>query len=187
MHNSSKRTEPLKATVSQETHHKGPRGLSRAWLWAVLMAVVAGAAGLSLTLGWFSPRSSPSTPQVIGEQWRVSIGELQEGKASHFQHKLADHTTVRFFLIRSSDGTFRAALDACDVCWPQGKGYVQEGDHMVCRNCGRRFPSQSIGMKRGGCNPHPLPYRLEGKHLVIRLLDLQEGERYFRLAGGTRS
>ncbi len=78
-------------------------------------------------------------------------------------------------------------MDACEVCWPQGKGYVQDGNYMVCKNCGRKFRTQDIGLYRGGCNPHPLKPGLDGKELVIDLKELQEGARYFRLTGGSRS
>lgn len=185
MHNSNKTNHISQGPAHQDQNR--PRRLPRPWIWAFLPAVVAAAVVLGLALGWFSPWPLSSAPQVKGEQWRVSLEGFQDGEARHFHHGLADGTKVRFFLLKSSDGTLRAALDACDVCWPQGKGYVQEGDYMVCKNCGRRFSSQSLGMQRGGCNPHPLAYRLEGKHLVIRLQELQEGARYFRLPGGSRS
>jgi hypothetical protein len=46
--------------------------------------------------------------------------------------------------MKSADGVIRAAYDACDVCYRERKGYHQEGDDMVCNNCGRHFPSTSI-------------------------------------------
>ncbi|MEJ5375715.1 MAG: DUF2318 domain-containing protein [bacterium] len=166
--------------TAYENGHRRHNRLSRSGMRAVLQILIAGVATLGLTSGCFSPGDSSSSPQVKGDQWRLSIKDFQEGKARHFHYRLADNTTVRFFLIKTSDGTFRAALDACDVCWPQGKGYVQDGNYMVCKNCGRTFRNQDIGLYRGGCNPHPLQSRLEGKELVIELKELQEGARYFR-------
>jgi uncharacterized membrane protein len=73
------------------------------------------------------------------------------------------------------------------VFWQQGKGHVQDGGYMVSKNCGRKFANEKIGIYRGGCNPHPLPYRIEGKELVTELRELEEGARYLRLTGGSRS
>ena len=88
--------------------------------------------------------------------------DLADGKAKYYAYKVNDDMTIRFFMLKSSDGVIRAAFDACDVCWPAGKGYAQEGDVMICRNCGQRFASTRINEVRGGCNPSPLERRLEG-------------------------
>ena len=84
---------------------------------------------------------------------------------------------------RSSDGIIRAAFDACDVCWPAGKGYYQEGDYMVCRNCGRRFASVLVNEVKGGCNPAPLNRGVTGDKLLINVNDIVEGKQYFDFSG----
>lgn len=107
---------------------------------------------------------------------------FSDGKARHFEYT-ADDMTIRYFLLKSSDGIVRAAFDACDVCWPAGKGYYQEGDTMVCRNCGRRFKSTLINEVKGGCNPAPLSREIIGDQLVIRLDDIVKGKQYFDFSG----
>ena len=91
--------------------------------------------------------------------------------------------TVRYFILKSSDGIVRAAFDACDVCWPAGKGYYQDGDSMVCRNCGRRFHSVLINEVKGGCNPAPLTRSVDGDQLVIKVDDILKGKPYFNFSG----
>jgi uncharacterized membrane protein len=90
---------------------------------------------------------------------------------------------VSLFEDKSSDGVLRAAFDACDVCWPAGKGYYQEGDNMVCRNCGRRFASVRVNEVKGGCNPAPLNRSVQNGKLVIQVKDILEGKQYFNFAG----
>lgn len=102
-----------------------------------------------------------------------------DGKARHFQFETKDGQTIRYFALKSSDGIIRAAFDACDVCWPAGKGYYQEGDFMVCRNCGRRFASVKVNEVKGGCNPAPLKREVLGENLVIQVKDILEGRQYF--------
>jgi uncharacterized membrane protein len=104
---------------------------------------------------------------------------FDNGKAHFFSYKTNDGVTIRYFIMKSSDGVIRAAFDACDVCWPENKGYTQQGDFMVCNNCGRRFPSIRINEVRGGCNPAPLKRKIEQGNVVIRVTDLLQGKTYF--------
>ena len=102
-----------------------------------------------------------------------------DGKARHFTHKTEDGVTIRYFIIRSSDGVIRAAFDACDVCWPENKGYSQKGDFMVCKNCGKQFPSARINEVRGGCNPAPLERKVENGNVIFQVTDILQGKAYF--------
>lgn len=106
---------------------------------------------------------------------------FEDGKARHFQH-VDNGFTIKFFILKSSDGVIRAAFDACDVCWPAGKGYYQEGDSMVCRNCGRRFASVLVNEVKGGCNPAPLTRNVENGKVIIQVKDILEGKQYFNFS-----
>ena len=108
------------------------------------------------------------------------------GKAHHFTYKTEDSVTIRYFILRSSDGVIRAAFDACDVCWPENKGYYQKGDFMVCHNCGRQFSSVRVNEVQGGCNPAPLNRKMENSSVIIQVADLLQGRRYFDLKGVKR-
>ncbi len=107
---------------------------------------------------------------------------FEDGKARHFQHVAADFK-IKYFVLKSSDGIIRAAFDACDVCWPAGKGYYQEGDYMVCRNCGRKFASVLVNEVKGGCNPAPLNRKFENGKVIIEVKDILEGRQYFNFSG----
>jgi uncharacterized membrane protein len=106
---------------------------------------------------------------------------FDDGKARHFQH-VAGKFNIKYFILKSSDGVIRAAFDACDVCWPAGKGYYQDGDFMVCRNCGRRFASVLVNEVKGGCNPAPLTRNVENGKVVIQVKDILEGKQYFNFS-----
>lgn len=108
-----------------------------------------------------------------------SLNDFADGKAKHFQYKTPNGKTIRYFIIKSSDGVIRAAFDACDVCWPSGKGYVQEGNFMTCRNCGRKFPSDQVNVVTGGCNPAALTRQITKTHLTLQVKDILEGQKYF--------
>ena len=107
---------------------------------------------------------------------------FEDGKARHFEHVSGD-LSIKYFILKSSDGIIRAAFDACDVCWPAGKGYYQEGDNMVCRNCGRRFASILVNEVKGGCNPAPLTRSVQNGQVVIQVKDILDGKQYFNFSG----
>lgn len=102
----------------------------------------------------------------------IAVAGISDGKAHHFQVKSEDGTMVTFFVLKSADGVLRAAIDACDVCYRSGLGYYQEGDNMVCKNCGQKFASNKINEIKGGCNPAPLDRTVVGNKLVIEMKDI---------------
>ena len=113
-----------------------------------------------------------------------AVSLFDDGKARHFQYKTEDGLTVKYFVLKSSDGIIRAAFDACDVCWKAGKGYYQEGDFMVCRNCGRKFASVLVNQVKGGCNPAPLNRTIVDGNVVISAADIVGGRSYFEFSKG---
>ena len=108
----------------------------------------------------------------------IPVKDIDDGKAHHYQVKAADSSMVTFFVLKSRDGVIRAAIDACDVCYRSGKGYKQDGDDMVCQNCGQHFSSNKINVIKGGCNPAPLERKIEGKNLVIAMNDINKNSWY---------
>jgi uncharacterized membrane protein len=137
---------------------------------------------LSLFLiSFFSPAKCLGKEESISSSAVISysLNDFSDGKAKYFQYKSPKGKTIRFFIIKSSDGIIRAAFDACDVCWPSGKGYAQDGDFMVCRNCGRRFPSSKVNVITGGCNPAALNRQITKTQVVIKINDLLAGQHYF--------
>ncbi|HEU4391870.1 MAG TPA: Fe-S-containing protein [Blastocatellia bacterium] len=147
-------------------------------LIAVLVVLAAIAVYVVATSG--GGKSSPDTAsaQENTAEFRIPLASLSDGRAKFFSHN-AGGAAVRFFVIKSSDGVYRAALDACDVCYHARKGYEQEGDEMVCRNCGQRFPSKLINEVRGGCNPIGVTRSVEADSIIIKKSDLDGLKNYF--------
>jgi uncharacterized membrane protein len=146
----------------------------------VALAVVAGVA-LYLTTGRDSggaEAASATTATTAGDV-KIALAEVNDGKA-HFYSYDAGGVQVKYFVLKSSDGVIRAAFDACDVCYANKLGYHQEGDEMVCNNCGRRFPSTKINVLEGGCNPSPLDRTEKGDQLVIATSAIEAGVQYFQ-------
>ncbi len=138
----------------------------------LLIVVLAGSNAYALFGGKFKILK-PKDGKLI-----IPIKDVNDGKAHYFKAKSGDGTMVDFFLVQSADGIIRAAVDSCDVCYRSGKGYVQEGNVMVCTNCGRRFATDRINEVKGGCNPAPLARVVDGKNLVISMNDINANAWY---------
>jgi uncharacterized membrane protein len=64
---------------------------------------------------------------------------------------------MEIMAVKASDGTIRTAFNTCQVCNGSPRAYYkQEGDVVVCQNCGNRFSMDMIEQQRGGCNPVPI-------------------------------
>ena len=129
-----------------------------------------------------APVAASYSSENVASQVSLPATLFEDGKARHFQHVAGDFK-IKYFVLKSSDGIIRAAFDACDVCWPAGKGYYQEGDYMVCRNCGRKFASVLVNEVKGGCNPAPLNRIVENGKVIIEVKDILDGRQYFNFSG----
>ncbi len=119
-------------------------------------------------------------PLVVAEGGavRLPLSTFDDFKAHHYTY-MHEGRPIEFFVLKSRDGVVRAAFNACDVCYGSRKGYSQDGDYMVCNNCGQRFPADQINVVRGGCNPSPLDREVQGDTLVITVEDIVAGLDYF--------
>jgi uncharacterized membrane protein len=148
----------------------------------VLLAGIGSLAYLGVFSGLFkkSPAEIAKAAGVVetADAVKIPLKALDSGQA-FFLSLESDGRQLYYFALKSRDGAYRAALDACDVCYRTNRGYRQEGDLMVCNKCGQAFPSNRIGEIKGGCNPHPLARGIEGQDLVIRKADILAGKDYF--------
>lgn len=146
-------------------------------LLAVIAYLVVGRVRQDPTM----PTASAKTIQVMPDmdEVRIPLSDVSSSEAKFFEATLPNNTTTRFFVIRTSDGIYRAALDACQVCFDAHKGYYQDGNSMVCKKCGRRFPISGIGYGTTGCHPMGLTATVEGDELRIKTSELTSGSQYF--------
>lgn len=109
----------------------------------------------------------------------IPLDDVSDGRAHYYSFDSTTGREIKYFVLQSSDGEYRAAFDACDVCYRSKKGYRQEGDYMVCNNCGQKFQSNRINLEKGGCNPAPLNREVKDNMLLIKADDIETGAFYF--------
>lgn len=138
---------------------------------------VAGAAFvillIFLAVGW-STKSSAATVVTATADGIVQIplANISDGDVRFYEYRASNNKTVRFFVVKSSDGVYRAAADACKVCYREKLGYHQEGDDLVCNKCNRHFRSKDVNVITGSCNPDGIPRTIQGNNLLIATADL---------------
>lgn len=141
--------------------------------------VVVGAVALGAVALFRPAPTSVNASSDAATHLTFNTADFADGVAKYYNYKAPDGKNLKFFVLKSSDGIIRAAFDACDVCYAAKKGYRQEGNFMVCNNCGQKFISTKINEVKGGCNPAPLDRTLEGDTLKIAVADILPGGRFF--------
>ena len=115
---------------------------------------------------------TPPTSDFVGEAGQQVVlenGEINlpadsiSDQASFYNASMPSGKTIYFFVLKDKNGIYRAAANACQVCFGARKGFHQEGGEIVCDNCGNRYPIEKIATEKGGCNPGPISPNLEVK------------------------
>lgn len=113
----------------------------------------------------------------------IEINKADISATAKFYPYEANGIKMEVLALKAKDGTIRTALNTCQVCYASGKGYyVQEGDELVCQNCGNRFASNMVGKSKGGCNPVPIAETSkvdDGNKIVIDKNYLDKNKAYF--------
>lgn len=144
----------------------------RGWSFAAAGLCVAVVLSLTAESVYTRAMDAPATATVLAAQGgdvRVPLSQLSDSKL-HFYEANVNGTEIRFFVIHIGKD-YVTALDACQICGRQG--YRQEGDNVICRNCGAVIYIPSIGQS-GGCNPIPLKSSIENRDVVLHLSTLAQ-------------
>ena len=153
-------------------------GFRRARRWT--LAAGTGAISISLVLGSFltvqATRGYDPTPvKVTPADGAIRLAFPDDDKI-HKQVVEVEGVPVRFFLLRRKDGSLASAFDVCYIC--PAKGYFQDGEHLICKNCDAPINQATVGMT-GGCNPVPLTVDADGRQVTVRMTELAKGRDRF--------
>src|SRR6202047_2408104 len=136
--------------------------------WSFAAAILCVAVVLSFAAEYVYARAvtAPVHDQSLAAQHGqvyVPLSELTDSSL-HFYTADVNGNVIRFVVIHKQNGDFATALDACQICGTAG--YRQEGQNVICRNCGAAIYIPSIG-ESGGCNPIAVKSRVEGGQVIV--------------------
>ena len=122
--------------------------------------------------------SAPETFTEDGDRILVPMESVNDFHLHRFEWQTPNGVNVRWIVVRKpNSASYGVGLDACEVCG--NAGYYERGGLVVCRRCDVVMNTNTIGFK-GGCNPIPLTYQVEGGNLVFSMADLIAGEKEFK-------
>jgi|SRR3989344_8774816 len=151
--------------------------MKKSTLGIIIAGLFIAALFFTLGFGLFADSKSIAISASDGETLKIPLSDVSN-KARWYEYDF-DSAIVKFFAVKAADGSIKTAFDACDVCFRAKKGYRQDGDYMVCNNCGNRYPLSGLGAenkKPGGCWPGYLPSYIDNEYLVIKKSDLDSNK-----------
>ena len=84
----------------------------------------------------------------------IVIREADISTDATFINYDVDGVTVQFIAVQDSGGVVRLGYNTCQSCSPSPRAYfAQDGDRLVCQNCGLSFTAENVGAGGYGCNP----------------------------------
>ncbi len=140
----------------------------RRWSFAAAVLCIAVVVSLAAEFAYARVMSAPLPAKTLvaqNGQVRIPLSELTDSSL-HFYTAEVDNTSIRFMVVHQTNGNYITALDACQICGRMG--YRQEGQNIICRNCGAEIYVPSIG-ERGGCNPIPVKSSVVGGEVIVDL------------------
>ena len=140
----------------------------RRWSFAAAILCILVVLSLAAEFVYTRATNAQEPAQVLvaqDNQVRIPLADLQD-TAVHFYTADVNSTVIRFLVIHLNSGDYATALDACQICGTSG--YRQEGQNVVCRNCGATIYLPSIG-ENGGCNPIPVKSRVDAGAVIVDL------------------
>jgi uncharacterized membrane protein len=127
-----------------------------------LGALALAAVALTVSLA-AEPVAGPPVPAALTTRAPITDGSdlviplAEVTSVVSFSPVVVDGVPLEVLAVRAPDDTVRTAFNTCQVCYDSGRGYyVQEGNVLVCQNCGNRFRLDQVEVTRGGCNPWPI-------------------------------
>jgi len=152
------------------------RRRARRWMLLAATSCLVVVLGLTADFVYSQVAAAPPPATVVTAQGgvvRIPVASVEDAKL-HFFVLDNEGTEVRFIVIRRPAGGYATALDACAICGPIG--YRQDGQNVVCRNCGSPIYIPTIGQS-GGCNPIGFESKVESGQIVFSASALMDAFR----------
>ena len=106
----------------------------------------------------------------------VDLEIVKDGHLHRFVYRASGGEMVRYIVILKGGSAYGVGLDACEICG--ATGYYERDNQVICKLCDVQMNKATIGT-RGGCNPIPISYSIEGGKLKVPQAELEKNARIF--------
>ena len=106
----------------------------------------------------------------------VDLEIIKDGHLHRFVYRASSGDMVRYIVILKGGSAYGVGLDACEICG--ATGYYERDNQVICKLCDVQMNKATIGT-RGGCNPIPISYSIEGGKLKVAQSELENSARIF--------
>ena len=106
----------------------------------------------------------------------VDLEVIKDGHLHRFVYRASSGEMVRYIVILKGGSAYGVGLDACEICG--ATGYYERDNQVICKLCDVQMNKATIGT-RGGCNPIPISYSIEGGKLKVPQSELEKNARIF--------
>jgi len=176
-----RRATVLPVTANSAERRKAEWTVRRERFWASALYICSFVFIIMVTAQSIYTKSasalSPAMPvSFVNGTATIPLSQVADGHLHRYQTTV-DGTDVRFLLYQKPDGKIATVFDACEICGPVG--FYESSQGLTCKNCAAPINPQSVGTP-GGCNPVPLKSVTTTEAVVIKLADMQAGEKIFQ-------
>lgn len=120
----------------------------------------------------------PAIPVVAeNESVDVDLEVVKDGHLHRFVYRTSTGEMVRYIVILKGGSAYGVGLDACEICG--ATGYYERDNQVICKLCDVQMNKATIGT-RGGCNPIPIDYSIEGGKLKVPQAELEKCAKIFQ-------
>ena len=117
----------------------------------IAAVLVAAAAAVLILTPKGGADTNADTADVSGDSITIAADDLNTDKVSFIK---VPGSKIELIARKDEKGQARVALGTCQSCNGSPYAYyVQEGDELMCNNCGLTFPLDVIDESGSGCHP----------------------------------
>ncbi|WP_232616866.1 DUF2318 domain-containing protein [Treponema primitia] len=117
---------------------------------------------------WGADSSAQPRSPVVDQDLVIPLSDLSG--TAQFYPVVIEGVQMEVLAVKAPDGSYRTVFNTCQVCYGSGRGYYkQNGNVLVCQNCGNRFPLNRVEVSSGGCNPVPIfpQYKVQDDEKIV--------------------
>ena len=119
------------------------RSLFQRFLFGTIFALLA----LSILAGCKTKEIAVEEEKFID----IPIRDITETVT--FFSEIINDIEMEVMAVLTKDGSILTAFNRCERCHKTGKGFLQEGKEVICRQCNMRFGIDKIGLEQNRCSP----------------------------------